>query len=105
MLALPIPVGAVRDRVRGDEFTNLLICCLNDSDEGILGAEAETRGFMVKCVERPLKEKVCEIPVRFRMNDGATETVEGISVDIWCIVDWVIGLCYKMAEMHFLGIG
>ena len=21
-------------------------------------------------------------------------------VDIWCILDWIIGLCHKTAEMH-----
>ena len=67
-LALPTPVGAVRDLFPGEEFTNLLISCLNDSNEGILGGEAETRGFMVKCEERPLEGEVCEIPVRAPMN-------------------------------------
>ena len=105
MLALPIPVGAVRDRVRGDDFTNFLICCLNDSNEGILGGEEERRGFIVKCGERRLKGKVCEIPVKPAISDGAMEIVECISVDIWCMLDWVIELCHKTAEMHFLGMG
>ena len=48
LLALPSPVGAVRNHFSGEEFRKLLISCLNDSDEGILGGEAETRGFMVK---------------------------------------------------------
>ena len=48
-------VGAARDRFPGGEFTNLLISCLNDSNEGITGGEAEMRGFMVKCGERPLE--------------------------------------------------
>ena len=39
------------------------------------------------------------------MNDGAMETVECIWVDIWCMLDWVIGLCHKTAEMHFPGMG
>ena len=42
----------------------MLISCLNDSNEGILGGEAEMRGFMVKCEERPLVGKVCETPVK-----------------------------------------
>ena len=29
------------------------------------------------------------------------ETVECIWVGIWCMQDWIIGLCRKMAEMHF----
>ena len=53
-LAHPIRVGAVRDCFPGGEFTNLLISCLNDSYEGIVGGKAEMRGFMVKCGERPL---------------------------------------------------
>ena len=64
MLALVIPVGAVRDRFPGGECTNLLFSCLNDSNEGMLGGEAETRGFMVKCEKRPIEGEVCEIPVR-----------------------------------------
>ena len=60
------------------------------------------KGFMVKCGERLLK--VCEIPVRLPMNDGAMETVECMWVDIWCMMDWIIGLCHKTAEMHFPGV-
>ena len=33
----------------------VLISCLNHSNEGIIGGEAETRDFMVKCGERPLE--------------------------------------------------
>ena len=58
----------------------------------MLGGEAETRGFMVKCEKRPIEGEVCEIPVRPPMNDGAMETVECLWVDIWCMLDWVIGL-------------
>ena len=25
-------------------------------------------------------------------------------VDIWCMLDWIIGLCHKTAEMHFPGM-
>ena len=83
----------------------MLFGCLNDSNEGILGGKAETRGFMVKCEERPIEGDVCEIPVRPPMNDGVMETVECLWVDIWCMLDWVIGLCHKTAEMHFPGMG
>ena len=41
------------------------------------------------------------------MNDGAMETVECLWkmwVDIWCMLDWIIGLCHKTAEMHFPGM-
>ena len=51
------------------------------------------------------RERVCEIPVRPPMNDGAMETVECIWVDIWCRLDWVIGLCHKTTEMHFPDMG
>ena len=85
-------VGEVRDRFPGEEYTNLFFSCLNDSNEGILGGKAETRGFMVKYDEKPLEGEVCEIPVRSPMNDGAMETVECIRVDIWCMLDWVIGI-------------
>ena len=39
------------------------------------------------------------------MNDGAMETVECMWVDIWCMLDWIIGLCHKTAEMHFPDMG
>ena len=47
---------------------------------------------------------VCEITVRLPMNNGAMETVEYMWVDIWCRLDWIIGLCYKTAEIHFSGM-
>ena len=34
---------------------NLLISCLNGSNEGIIDREAEMRGFVVKFGERPLE--------------------------------------------------
>ena len=39
------------------------------------------------------------------INDGAMESMECIWVDIWYMLDWIIGLCHKMAEMHFPGMG
>ena len=47
---------------------------------------------------------VCESPVRFSLNDGPMETVEYMLVNIWCMLDWIIGFCYKIAEIYFLGI-
>ena len=38
------------------------------------------------------------------MNDGAMGTVEYIGVDIWCMLDGIIGLCHKIAEMHIPGM-
>ena len=52
-----------------------------------------------------MRERVCEILMRPAMNDGAMEIVECIWVDIWCMLDWIIGLCHKTAEMHFPGMG
>ena len=60
------------------------------------GGEAETRSIMVKCEKRP---------VRPPTNDGVVETVECLWVDVWCMLDWVVGLCHKTAEMHFPGMG
>ena len=45
-----------------------------------------------------------ENPVRFFLNDGPMETVEYMWVNIWCMLDWIIGFCHKTAEIHFLGI-
>ena len=84
---------------------NLLFSYFNDSDERIIGGEAEMRGFMVKCGEGPLERGLGEIPVRLPMNDGAMETVEYMWMEIWCMLDWVRGLCHKTAQMHFPGMG
>ena len=61
------------------------------------------RDFMVKCVERSLEGGggLCEIPMRLPMNDCGMKTVACIWVDIWCMMDWIIGLCHKAAEMYF----
>ena len=38
------------------------------------------------------------------MSNGAMETaVEYMWVDICCVLDWIIGLCHKIAEIHFPG--
>ena len=49
--------------------------------------------------------EVCEIPVRLPMNDTVMETVECMWVDIWCMLDQIVGLCHKTAEMHIPGMG
>ena len=39
------------------------------------------------------------------MNSGAMETVECMWVDIWCMLDWIIGsVIMSTAEMHFPGL-
>ena len=49
---------------------------------------------------------ICEIHVRLPINNDAMETaVEYMWVDIWCMLDWIIGLCQKTAEMYFPGMG
>ena len=47
---------------------------------------------------------VCENSVRFSLNDDLMETVEYMWVDIWRMLDRIIGFCHKTAETHFLGI-
>ena len=42
----------------------------------------------------------CENPVRHSMYDGPMETVKYMYVNIWCMLDQIVGL----AEIHFLGI-
>ena len=64
----------------------MLFNCFEGFNEGIIGREAEMRGYMVKCGEKPLERLggggggggVCEIPVRLPMNNGAMVTVEYI---------------------------
>ena len=63
---------------------------------------------MLRCGERPLEFRgsgVYETPLILPMKDGAMKTVECMWVDIWCMLDWIIGLCHKTAEMHFPGMG
>ena len=45
-----------------------------------------------------------ENPVRLSKNDGLMETVEYIRMNIWCMLDWIVAFCNKIAEIHFLGI-
>ena len=48
---------------------------------------------------------VCEIHMKLPMNNDAMETaVKYMWVGIWCMLDWIIGLCHKTAEMHFPGM-
>ena len=58
--------GQASDLFPGEEFPNLLFNYFNGSNEGIIGGEAEMRGFMVKCGERPLEgegmRNSCEAP-------------------------------------------
>ena len=49
--------------------------------------------------------EVCEIPVKIPMNDAVMETVECMWVDIWCMLEWIVDLCHKTAEMNIPGIG
>ena len=83
----------------------MLFNYFNGSDEGIIGAEAEIRGFMVKCGERPLEGGGMWNSREAPMNDGARKTLECMWVDIWRMLDWIIGLCHKTAEMHFPRMG
>ena len=59
----------------------------------------------MKCRETPfLGEGACENPVGLSRYDGPVETVEYMLVNIWCMLDWIVGFCYKTAEIYFLGI-
>ena len=52
-----------------------------------------------------IRRGICEIHMRFPMNNDALETaVEYMWVDIRCMLDWLIGLCHRTAEMHFPGM-
>ena len=84
----------------------MLFNYFNGSDEGIIGAEAEIRDFMVKCGDG--KTVRGRGYVKFQggsHEDGARETLECMWVDIWRMLDWIIGLCHKTAEMHFPRMG
>ena len=61
------------NRFPGGDATNLLFNYFEGFNEGIIGREAEMRGSMVKCGERPLEGgvvggRVYEIPGRLPMN-------------------------------------
>ena len=38
------------------------------------------------------------------MYNGPKEAVKYMGVNIWCMLDWIVGFCHKTAETHFLGI-
>ena len=38
------------------------------------------------------------------MNNAMEIAVEYMWVDICCMLDWIVGLCHKTAEMHFPGM-
>ena len=44
--------------------------------------------------------RACENAMRLSIYDGPIEILKYMWVNIWCMLDWVIGL----AEMHFLDI-
>ena len=63
----------VLDHFPGGVLTNMLFNYFEGFNEGIIGREAELRGYMVKFGERLLegRERVCEISMRLSMNNGA----------------------------------
>ena len=63
------------------------------------------RGSMVKYGERQLEGGggVCEISAGLPVNNGTVEAVEYMCVDMWCMLDWIIGLCQKTdPQLHSL---
>ena len=32
------------------------------------------------------------------------ETIKYIWINIWCMLDWMVGFCHKTAEINFLAI-
>ena len=38
------------------------------------------------------------------MYDGQLENVEYMWVNIWCMIDYIIGFHHKTARIHFLAI-
>ena len=63
----------VLDHFPRGKLTNMLVNYFEGFDEGIIGREAELKGYMVKFGERPLEggERICEISMRLPMNNGA----------------------------------
>ena len=47
-----------------------------------------------------IESGICEIHVRLSMNNDTMETAVGYMwVDIWCMLDWIIGLFQKRADV------
>ena len=46
------------------------------------------------------EEGVCD-NLRFSLNDRPVETVEYIWVNIWCMLDWIIGFCHHLENSIF----
>ena len=43
----------------------------------------------------------CENLVGLFMYHSPMENVEYIWVNIWCMLDWIVGFCHKTEEIHF----
>ena len=93
-LVCPFHSAAARDRFQAGEVTNLLFNYFKGFNEEVIGSDAEIRGSIVKCGERQFKGRggVFEISVWLPINNGTMEVMEYICVDMWCMLDWVIGL-------------
>ena len=37
------------------------------------------------------------------MYDGPMQTVKHMRVNMWCMLDWIVGICHKPAEVQVLG--
>ena len=42
--------------------------------------------------------------MKLSMYYGPKETLEYMQVNIWCMLDWIVGFCHKIAEIYFPGI-
>ena len=62
------------------------------------------RFYIEICGNAARREGACENSVGLSMYDGPMGTVEYMWVNIWCMLDWIIGFCYKSAEIHSLRI-
>ena len=69
-----------------------------------MGMEQKKKGCMVKSGETLLEAEKHIKLVILSLCDGPMESVEYMWVNIWCMLNWIIGLCHKATKIHFFGI-
>ena len=55
----------------------------------------------MKCGKTPFEERgVCENPVRLSMCHGPMQTVKYMCVNIWCMLDCIVGLAQLLSAQN-----
>ena len=50
------------------------------------------------------EQRSCKNPVRLLMYDGPMKIIKYMWLNIWFMLDWIVGFCHKTAKMHLICI-